>query len=77
VIEALQGGRPLPLSASVERMRELGVATGVVEAIDAELAAAARALEPHARLAPVTLMLQLGAVLRAQVAALSVPPVPA
>jgi octaprenyl-diphosphate synthase len=77
VMEALQGGRPLPLSASAERMRELGIATGVIEAIDTELAAAAGALEPHARLAPVPLMLQLSAVLKAQVAPLSVPPVPA
>jgi octaprenyl-diphosphate synthase len=73
VIEALQGGRPLPLAASVERMRELGIAAGVVQAIDAELSAAARVLEPHARLAPVPLMRQLSAVLKAQVAALWVP----
>lgn len=76
VIEALQGGRPLPLSASGERMRELGIATGVVQAIDAELAAAARALELHARRAPVPLMLQLSSALKTQVAALSVRPVP-
>jgi octaprenyl-diphosphate synthase len=77
VMEALQGGRPLPLSASVERMRELGIAAGVVQAIDTELAAAARALEAHAAQAPFPLMLQLSAVLKAQVAALSVPSVPA
>jgi octaprenyl-diphosphate synthase len=77
VIEAIQGGRPLPRSASVERMRELGIAAGVVRSIDTELAAAARALEPHVRLAPVPLMLQLSALLRNQVAALSVAPVPA
>jgi octaprenyl-diphosphate synthase len=76
VLEALHGGRPLPLAASAERMRELGIAAGVVEAIDSELGSAARALAPHAGLAPVRLMLQLNSVLKAQVSALSVPTVP-
>jgi octaprenyl-diphosphate synthase len=77
VTEAIQGGRPLPLSASADRMRELGIATGVVQAIDAELMAAARALEPHVQLAPAPFMLQLSAMLKTQVDALSFPRVPA
>lgn len=73
VIEALHGERPLPLAASVERMRELGIAEGVVLAIERELAAAAAALAPHAGLPPVLMMRQLADVLRAQVAGLYVP----
>ena len=73
MIEALRGGRPLGLSASKQRMQELGIAGGVVQAIDQELAVAGEALAPFARLAPVPLMLQLGDMLRKQVAALSVP----
>jgi octaprenyl-diphosphate synthase len=73
MIAALRGGRPLGLPASKQRMQELGIAGGVVQAIDAELATASGALAPFARLAPVPLMLQLGEMLRKQVAALSVP----
>jgi octaprenyl-diphosphate synthase len=76
MVTALRGGQPLGLGASRQRMQELGIASGVVRAIDGELAAAARALEPFARLAPVPLMLQLGEMLRKQVASLSVPGAP-
>lgn len=67
VIEALHGERPLPLAASVERMRALGIAEDVVIAIERELGAAMGALAPHAGLAAVPMMRQLGDVLRAQV----------
>ena len=72
MVEALRGGKPLGLAASKQRMEELGIAEGVVRAIDDELAVAADALAPFARLAPVPLMLELGEMLRKQVAGLSV-----
>jgi octaprenyl-diphosphate synthase len=71
IITAMRGGQPLGLLASRQRMQELGIATGVVLAIEAELALAGEALAPYARLAPVPLMLQLGGMLRTQVVALS------
>jgi octaprenyl-diphosphate synthase len=73
MVAALRGGQPLGLPASKQRMQELGIAAGVVRAIDGELAAASAALAPFAKLAPVPLMLQLGEMLHQQVAALSVP----
>lgn len=73
MVSALKAGQPLGLSASRQRMQELDIAAGVVRAIDTELVAAAEALAPFARLAPVPLMLQLGDMLRQQVTALSVP----
>jgi octaprenyl-diphosphate synthase len=73
MVAALRGGQTLGLPASKQRMHELGISTGVVRAIDEELAAAGTALAPFAKLAPVPLMLQLGEMLRKQVAALSVP----
>lgn len=72
MVAALRGGQPLGFGASRQRMQELGIASGVVQAIDEELAVAAEALAPFARLAPVPLMLQLGAMVHKQVAALSV-----
>jgi len=71
MVAALRSGQPLGLPASKQRMRELGIATGVVRAIEDELALASQALRPFARLAPVTLMEQLGEMLRKQVVALS------
>lgn len=70
IITALRGGQPLGLAASQQRMHELGIAAEVVRAIDDELGAATKALESHRQLAPVPLMLQLGGMLRGQVAAL-------
>jgi octaprenyl-diphosphate synthase len=70
IITALRGGQPLGLAASRQRMKELGIAAEVLHAIDEELTAAARALADHQRLAPVPLMLQLGEMLKGQVAAL-------
>lgn len=73
MVAALRDGQPLGLPASKQRMQELGIAAGVVRAIDEELAAAGSVLAPFAKLAPVPLMLQLGEMLRKQVASLSVP----
>lgn len=73
MIAALRDGQPLGLPASRQRMQELGIAGGVVQAIDIELAAASDALAPFAKLAPVPLMLQLSEMLRKQVTALAVP----
>jgi octaprenyl-diphosphate synthase len=73
MVAALREGQPLGLPASKQRMQELGIAGGVVRAIDEELAAAGAALTPFAKLAPVPLMLQLGGMLHKQVTALSVP----
>jgi len=73
LVAALRSGQGLGLTASKQRMQELNIAAGVVQAIEAELAAAGAVLAPFARLAPVPLMLQLGDMLRQQVAALSMP----
>ncbi|MDB6115911.1 MAG: hepT [Lacunisphaera sp.] len=70
IIAALRGGQPLGLSASKQRMQEMGIAAGVVQAIDDELAVATRGLAPYASLAPVPLMLQLPEMLNAQVTGL-------
>jgi octaprenyl-diphosphate synthase len=70
IVAALQGGRPLGLAASKLRMKELGIAAAVVQAIEEELAVGTRALAPYAGLAPVPLMRQLGEMLKGQVAAL-------
>jgi octaprenyl-diphosphate synthase len=67
VLKALHEGLPLPLASSVERMRELGIAAGVVQAIDAELSLARAVFELHRHLLPVPLMLRLCDVLNAQV----------
>jgi octaprenyl-diphosphate synthase len=76
MVEALRGGRPLGFGASKQRMQELGIAQGVIEAIDEELAVAGQALAPFSHLVPVPLMLQLGDMLRKHVAALSLPKSP-
>ena len=70
LVAALQGHKPLPLSASVERMKALGIADGVASAVDEELARARAVLEPYATLAPVPLMLQLVELLKSQLGAL-------
>ncbi|MDB6166381.1 MAG: hepT [Lacunisphaera sp.] len=70
IIAALRGGQPLGLSASKQRMQEMGIAAGVVQAIGDELAVATRGLAPYASLAPVPLMLQLPEMLNAQVTGL-------
>ena len=68
LVMALREGRPLGLAANVERMRELGIAAGVVDAINSELARATAALVPFAELTSVPLMLSLCGVLQGQVA---------
>jgi octaprenyl-diphosphate synthase len=76
LVDALQGRKPLPLAASVERMRALGIAAAVAAAVDEELAHARAVLAPYATLGPVPLMLQLVAMLKSQLAALYSGPVP-
>lgn len=70
VLKALQEGLPMPLASSVERMRDLGIAAGVVHAINAELGCARHVLETYRDLLPVPLLLRLCDVLAAQVQAL-------
>ena len=70
IVAAIQGGQPLGLAASKLRMQEMGIASGVVQAIEVELAEATRVLSPYAEVAPVPLMLQLAGMLRSQVTAL-------
>lgn len=70
IITSLRGGQPLGLAASRHRMRELGIAEKVLLAIEEELTVATRSLAPFQELAPVPLMLQLGSLLKGQVAAL-------
>ena len=70
IVAALRGGQPLGLAASQQRMREMGIAAGVVAAIEDELTVATGALASHTALAPVPLMLQLPEMLKGQVAAL-------
>jgi octaprenyl-diphosphate synthase len=65
--------RPAQLGLRISQMNELGVFARVADAIEAELRVAEKALEPFATLEPVPLLLRLGAVLRAQVAALRTP----
>ena len=70
LVAALQGKKPLPLNASVERMRALGIADGVAAAIDEELGRARAVLGPYAAFEPVPLMLQLTDLLKTQLTAL-------
>jgi octaprenyl-diphosphate synthase len=70
ILAAIRGGNSMALATSLQRMRDLRIADGVVQAIEVELTAAAAALEPHRSLPPVPRLLQLCEMLRAQVAAL-------
>jgi octaprenyl-diphosphate synthase len=65
---------PPQLALRIEQMNGLGVFARVAEAIHSELRLAEEALAPFAGLEPVSLLLGLGQVLRAQVTALSTPP---
>jgi len=67
---AFRGGQTYGLAASRQRMQELGIADGVIRAIDAELTAARSELKEFANLPPVPLLLQLDELLHVQVAAL-------
>ena len=71
VLDALHGGRALPLAGEATRMKELGIAEGVVAAIESELTLAEAALSPYTNLAPVPFLLLLRDLLRGQVAAVS------
>jgi octaprenyl-diphosphate synthase len=70
VLRALHDGHPMPLAASIGRMRELGIAAGVVQAVHSELVLARKVLQPHDGLSPVPLMLRLCDLLTAQVQSL-------
>ena len=74
ILSALRGGQPLGLAASQQRLREMGIAQEVVRSVEEELAAATGALRDFRQLAPVPLMLQLGEMLKGQVAALQAAP---
>lgn len=67
---AMREGKPLGLAASKQRMAELNIAEGVVQAIAEELAKARGALAAHRGLPPIDLMEQLCQLLWGQVAAL-------
>jgi len=71
LLEALREGVPFSLRDSAAQMRHLGIAAGVIDAIDRELADAQRELAPYLGLPPTPLLLQLCGVLRAQVAGLT------
>jgi octaprenyl-diphosphate synthase len=70
LIDEILKHRPAQLELRIAQMNELGVFARVADAIEAELTVAERALEPFSTLAPAPLLLRLGTVLRAQVAAL-------
>jgi octaprenyl-diphosphate synthase len=73
LIDEILKRRPPQFALRIEQMNRLGVFSHVADAIHAELRLAEEALVPHAGLEPVSLLLRLGQVLRAQVVALSVP----
>ncbi len=66
----ITGRRPSQLALRLQQMRELGVFAAVAESVHTELAAAAAAVQEWPDHPPVPLLLGLGDVLRAQVAAL-------
>ncbi len=73
LLRALRDGVPFGLAASSQRMRELGIAGGVVAAIEAELTAARAAVADFTHHVQVALLLPLCDLLAAQVAALHKP----
>ena len=73
LVDEILKRRPPQLAVRIAQMTELGVFARVADAIQAELRVAEEALAPHSALEPVSLLLRLGQVLRAQVAALSAP----
>jgi octaprenyl-diphosphate synthase len=75
LVAALEGRQPLPLAASVERMRALGIGDRVAAEVRAEIGRARAVLAPFAALPPIALMEQLTEVLNSQLAALYSPSV--
>jgi octaprenyl-diphosphate synthase len=75
LVSALHSGQSLGLAASSQRMQELGVVAGVIQAIEAELTIATGSLDSHGSLAPVPLMRQLVTMLQVKVASMSAPKV--
>lgn len=71
IVGALQEGRSPGLATSSQRMKELGIAAEVVQAIEDELVTAMAKLSPYGALPPVPLMSQLCTMLRTQVTALT------
>jgi len=71
IVQALREGGSPGLTASKQRMAELGIAHDVVRAIDDELASAEAVLVPHFNLPPIMLMRQLCQMLKSQVNSLS------
>jgi len=68
---ALERGTAATFATSAQRMRDLGIADGVVAAIHAELTAARAALAPHAAVLASARLLPLVTLLESQVATLT------
>lgn len=71
ITNAMRDGGPLGLVADRRRMEEYGVTNRVVLAIEEELEAGARELSPFGAIPAVPYMVDLGELLRTQVAALA------
>lgn len=71
IVSSFHSGGSPALANSKQRMQDLGVVDGVLEAIADELTVANAALDAHGALAPVPLMRQLTSMLQAKVAAVS------
>jgi hypothetical protein len=73
LLEEVRGTRPPQFPLRLRQMAEHGVFAVVAEAVHAEIAIAAAALDPWSRLAPTPLLLSLCEVLERQVAGLQPP----
>jgi octaprenyl-diphosphate synthase len=73
LVDEILRRREADLPARLRQMGELGVFGAVAAEVEAELAKAEAALDPHAALAPVPLLLQLCDTLRSQVQSLQLP----
>jgi octaprenyl-diphosphate synthase len=71
IVSSIRSGQSAGLAASSQRMHDLGVVAGVLQAIAQELAVANAALDLHRELAPVALMRQLAASLQYKVASIA------
>lgn len=70
IVQAFHSGQSPSLAASRQRMQELGVVAGVLQAIEDELTIATGALDVYNSLTPVPLMRQLAVMLQGKVSAL-------